>query len=145
MGNLVTESSVPLGYSVDTLVVGENNRKMGFDLVGQDRIVPIAATGLEAYSSAVAAATKSNFANGIKLVVDQWITGSTYGNYWFLLDTKRPGVKPIYVGDASPMTAYMITDPASAPMMERSAVALYAEAHNGLLGGVPYPIYGGIV
>lgn len=145
MGNLVYESGVPAGYSVDTLMVGFNNEKMGFDLVGMDRVVPIAATGLENYSAAVAAAAKSNFASSIKLVVNPWITGSTYGNYWFGLDTKRKGVSPIYVGDAQPMKAYAVTDPASAPMMERSCAAFYAEAYNGLLGGVPYPIYGGIV
>lgn len=144
MAALVYENNEPAGYYPDVLMVGPSNEKMADDLCGPDRIVPIAATGLEAYSSAIAAATKSNFISGrMKVVVNPRAIG-TYDDYWYLLDTKRPA-PPVWVGDAQPMKAYAITDPGSSAMINSSSAVFYAEAYNALMGGIPYGCYGGIL
>jgi phage major head subunit gpT-like protein len=144
MASLVYENNEPAGYYPDVLMVGPDNEKMATDLCGPDRIVPIAATGLEAYSSAVAAAAKSNWAAGkIKVVINPRMIG-TYNDYWYLIDTKREGARPIVIGDAKAFQAYTVTDPQSEPMVQRSAAQFYAEGYAGLMGGVPYSIYGGL-
>jgi hypothetical protein len=145
MASLVFENSEPAGYYPDVLMVGPDLEKMASDLCGPDRIVPIAATGLEAYSSAVAAATRTNFmANKIQVVINPRMIG-TYNDYWYLIDTKREGARPIVVGDAKPFQAFSVTSPESEPMVQRSAAQFYAEGYAGLMGGVPYSIYGGLV
>ncbi len=147
MASLVYESNEPAGYYPDVLMVGPNNEKMARDLCGPDRVVPIAATGLEAYSSALAPATKSNWmADRMKVVINPRMIG-TYDDYWYLIDSKRAsaGASPMFIGDAKPMAAIAVTDPSSEAMVQRSEVQFYAEAYAGIMGGVPYSIYGGLV
>jgi phage major head subunit gpT-like protein len=145
MAALVYENGEPAGYYPKTLMVGPSNEKMADDLCGSDRVVPIAATGLEAYASAVAAATKSNFMSGrMKVVINPRMIG-TYDDYWYLLDTGRPGAPPIYVGDAQPMKAFAVTAPESPGMIQASKAVFYAEAFAGLMGGIPYGAYAGIL
>lgn len=143
MSALVFENNEPAGYYPDVLMFGPANEKMADDLTGSDRVVPIAATGLEAYASALAAATKSNFISGrIKAVMNPRLIG-TYDDYWYLLDTKREGARPVIIGDAKPMTAVSVTSPESPAMIERSCAQFYAEGWAGLMGGVPYSVYAG--
>ncbi len=143
MEGLRLENGEPAGYYPDTLMVGPSNRKMAIDLCGTDRVVPIAATGLEAYSSALAAAAKTNWIQEtpIKVVVNPRFVGS-YSTNWLLLDTKKEQARPIIVGDAMPPQAIAITDPQSTGMADRSEARFYAEGQSALMGGVPFGIYG---
>lgn len=145
MEALQLENGEPAGYYPDTLMVGPSNRKMALDLCSGDRVVPVAATGLEAYASAVAAATRSNFlTNGntaIKVIVQPRFIGS-YATDWLLLDTRREQARPIIIGEAMAPQTISVVNPESDGMVDRSVARFYAEGQAALLGGAPFSIYG---
>jgi hypothetical protein len=143
MESLQLENGEPAGYYPTILMVGPSNRKMALDLVSDDRIVPVAATGLEAYSSAVAAATRSNFLSvtPIKVIVNPRFVGS-YATNWLLIDDRKEQAKPIIVGDAIAPQAVAVVEKTSAAMVDRSEAQFYAEGQSALMGGVPFGIYG---
>lgn len=145
MAGLRLENSEPAGFYPDTLMVGPSNQKMAFDLTSSDRVVPIAATGLEAYASAVAAAAKSNWANTkISYVVNPRMVG-TYASYWYLFDTKNQQALPIVFGEAKAPATYTVVNPESEGMVDRSACRFYAEGWSALLGSIGFAAYAGIV
>ncbi len=141
---LQLENGEPAGYSPNILMVGPSNRKLGMDLCSNAmRVVPISASGVEAYSSALAATAIPNswIAGQITCVVNPRFVG-TYATNWCLMDTKREDAKPIYVGEAIAPASYALTDPGTPSMIDRSAATFYAEGQMAMLGGLPFGIYG---
>lgn len=149
MEALRLENGEPAGYFPRVLMVGPTNRKMALDLVSADRIVPIAATGLETYGSGVvAAATRSNFlSNGdtpIRVIVNTRMTG-TWDDYWYLIDTQLEAARPIIFGEAIAPATYSVIEPSAPQMIDKSQAQFYCEGQGAPLGGVPFSIFGGIV
>jgi hypothetical protein len=108
------------------------------DLTGSDRVVPIAATGLEAYTSAVAAATKSNWASAkIKGVIANRITGTSKDQSYFLLDTRVEALKPMVLGVKRAPFASAIIDPTSQPMAQHGNAEFYVEGWAAVGAGYP--------
>ena len=144
MQGLLLENGVPAGYSPRVLMVGPPNRKLGMDLCGNAmRVVPVNASGAEAYASAIAATAIPNtwMAGEIQCVVNPWWIGA-YATNWLLIDNSRPANAAVIVGEAIPAAAYAITDPSAASMIEMSKATFYAEAQFALLGGNPMGLYG---
>ena len=103
----------------------------------------VAATGLEAYSTVVAATAIQNgwFQGSIEVVVNKRMVG-TNANGWLLMDLSRPGVRPIIVGEAMAPRAVVVDDPGSEPMLQRSNYAYYVEGYAAISGYAPHCIYG---
>lgn len=143
MESLKLESGKPAGYYPDLLMVGPSNRKLAHDLCQNTmRVVPVSASGVEAYSSAVAAAAIPNtWAGVITPVVNPLFVG-TYASAWCLMDTKRPGARPIVVGEAIAPASHSVTDPSSANMVNNSEAVFYIEGQAAIAGNNPYAIYG---
>lgn len=146
MEGLLLENSEPAGTFPDLMMVGPSLRKMALDLVSQDRVVPISASGVEAYSSAVAAASRSNWlVNGdtpIKVIVNPRFVGSGFSASWFLFDTRLEARRPIVVGEAIAPSAQIIIDPSSPAMIDRSCAQAYVEAQAAIAGASPIGTYG---
>jgi phage major head subunit gpT-like protein len=92
----------PLMISYDTLIVGPKLAALAREITGSnERVIAVANDGLEA-GTRVAAATGPNargiqvFSGGsVSVVVDPRMPlGSTYDDYWYLVDTTR-GASPI--------------------------------------------------
>jgi len=150
MNGLWLENGEPAGVYPDVLMVGPDNQKMASDLVSSDRVVPIAATGLEAYSSAVAVSTRSNFAADgqqptIRYVVNPRFNanGATAsGAAWFFFDTRQEARRPIVVGEAIAPSGQIVIDPSAPAMIDRSAAQAYVEGQAGIAGAIPFATYG---
>jgi len=135
---LLLETGKSAGIRGDTLIAGPNNQKMLFDLTGTDRVVPIAATGLEDYSAAVAAATKSNWAGSkVKGVMCDRIAGSGKDQSWFILDTRVEAGKPIVLGVRKAPFAQAVVDPSSARMVSHGEAEFYVEGWSAIGAGYP--------
>ena len=86
----------PMGVSYDTLMVGPKNEKMGKQITqSTERVFALNASGAEATSSVLAAASAPNvFAGGdMRLVVNPRLVGS-YDDYCYYLDTSK-GARPV--------------------------------------------------
>ncbi len=136
--SLLLETGKSAGVRFDTLMAGGQNEKMLDDLTSSDRVVPIAATGLEAYTSAVAAAAKSNWANAkVAPVLATRITGTSKDQSWFLFDTRNDSGKPIVLGQKRAPFAEAIVDPTSKPMAQDGNAEFYVEGWAAIAGGFP--------
>lgn len=135
---LLLETGKSAGIRFDTLMGGGNNEKMIDDLCGADRVIPIAATGLENYSAAVAAGVKSNWANAkLKGVTAARITGTSKDQSWFMFDTRNESGKPIVLGQKRAPFAEAIIDPTSKPMAQDGNAEFYVEGWAAIAGGFP--------
>lgn len=144
MSGLQLENGEPAGFYPTHLMVGPANEKMARDLCTNPlRPFPIAATGLEAYASAVAATAIQNgwFQGSIEVVVNKRMV-STFANGWLLMDLSRPGVRPMIVGEAMAPRAVVVDDPGSEPMLQRSNYAYYVEGYAAISGYAPHGVYG---
>lgn len=143
MEGLLFENGEPANYYPNVLMVGPSNRKLAMDLCKAPmRVVPVSASGVEAYASAVAATAVNNWIFGeITVIVNPRLVGSCAA-YWFLFDTRREVAKPIILGEAIAPQAYAVTDGNSQGMVDRSVARFYAEAWFALVGGAPYSVYG---
>lgn len=142
MSGLLLENGEPAMMYPTHLVVGPSNEKMAKELTMAMRPFPIAATGLEAYSSVLAATTIENYVAGqITPVISRRLVG-TYANTWYLMDLSKPGVRPVILGEAIAPMAVSVTDPQSEPMLSRSKYAYYVEAYGAVGGFMPHCIYG---
>lgn len=100
MASLRDANGEPFGIQPDTIIVGPNLAALAREITGSTRFAAINASGVEATSSVVAAATVPN-ANGLRVydggemavVVDPRFVGS-WADRYLLLDTTR-GAKPI--------------------------------------------------
>lgn len=144
ISGLRLESGEPAGFFPTHLMVGPALRKMAHDLCVADlRPFPMAATGLEAYSSALAPTAIPNFMKGqIQVIVNPRFANGTNDSDWLLMDLSRPGAKPIIVGEAIAPQANVVDDPKSEPMIQRSAYQYYIEGQAALAGFCPFGIYG---
>ena len=144
MASLRFETGVPAGFYPTHLFVGPDLEKMARDLCENPlRPFPMAATGLEAYASAVAAtAIPNQFAGRIQAVVSPYFIDGTNEDSWLLMDLSKPGVRPIVVGEALAPMAVAVTDPQAECMVYRSSYQYYAEAQASIGGFCPYGIYG---
>lgn len=145
MSALQLENGEPAGFYPTHLMVGPKNEKMARDLCTNPlRPFPIAATGLEAYASAVAATAIQNgwFQGSIEVVVNKRMVGATNELGWLLMDLSRPGVRPMIVGEAMAPRAVVVDDPGSEPMLQRSNYAYYVEGYAAISGYAPHGIYG---
>ena len=144
MSSLQLENGEPASFYPTHLMVGPALEKMARDLCTNPlRPFPIAATGLEAYSTAVAATAIQNgwFQGSIEVVVNKRMV-STYANGWLLMDLSRPGVRPMIVGEAMAPRAVVVDDPGSEPMLQRSNYAYYVEGYAAISGYAPHCVYG---
>lgn len=84
------DNGEPIRTAFDTLIVGPKNRKIAMEITqSNERVLPVSASGVEAYSSAVAAATIPNVFGGgsMTVVVDPRFTG-TQDDYYYYVDSK---------------------------------------------------------
>ena len=144
MSGLQLENGEPAGFYPTHLMVGPALEKMARDLCTNPlRPFPVSASGVEAYSSAVAATAIQNgwFQGSIEVVVNKRMV-STYANGWLLMDLSRPGVRPLIVGEAMAPRAVVVDNPASEPMLQRSNYAYYVEGYAAISGYAPHCVYG---
>ncbi len=146
MASFRFETGAPAGFYPTHLFVGPDNEKMARDLCENPlRPFPIAATGLEAYASAVSATAIGNqFAGRIQAVVCPRFVDGTNAASWLLMDLSKPGVRPIIIGEALAPMAVAVTDPQAECMVYRSSYQYYAEAQASIGGFCPYGVYGRI-
>lgn len=142
MANQALENGEPAGFYPSHLLIGAAQEKMGRDLVENPlRPFPMAATGLEAYSSALAPAAIGNWMEGrMQLVISARITG----NQWFLMDLKRPGVRPMVIGMADAPQAVVVEDPGARSMIDADAFEYYVRARFAVGGFAPQCIAGSV-
>lgn len=143
MASLLLENGEPGGFYPTHLIVGPSNQKLAFDLCqNAQRVVPISASGVEAYSSALAAASVPNWIAGqITPVISSRMVG-TYASGWLLMDLSRAGVRPMILGEAIAPSAFIANEPGSEPMLQRSSIAYYIEGYGAPGGFLPHCIYG---
>ena len=144
MSGLQLENGEPAGFYPTHLMVGPALEKMARDLCTNPlRPFPVSASGVEAYSTAVAATAIQNgwFQGSIEVVVNKRMVGSN-ANGWLLMDLSRPGVRPMIVGEAMAPRAVVVDDPGSEPMLQRSNYAYYVEGYAAISGYAPHCIYG---
>ena len=92
MRSFQDETGRPLMVSPNTLVVGEDLKDEALEITGADRPIYFDNTGAEATSSVIDAITIQNVRAGShSVVVTPWITGTQ----WFLMDLRRPGLRPM--------------------------------------------------
>jgi phage major head subunit gpT-like protein len=95
----------------DTILVGPALEEPAKELFSATRAVALDESGSEATQFAVTSSAIPNVWQGeLKVVVDPQITGSTYQYYWFLLDTKRPSIKPVIIVEGRKPVAIPRTD-----------------------------------
>lgn len=143
MRGRLDEFGVNLGINPTHLMVAGNLEQIGTDITGADRVVGITTAGNPALAALIGsgAAAMPNWAvqrGRLDLIVNQYMTAGT----WAFMDLSKPDVRPIYYGIAKPFAAYVVDDPQSEPMKERSAFQYYAEGYAAFVGGVPQCIYG---
>lgn len=92
-----TEQGRKFAIIPDTIMVGPALEETAKELFkAESRVVAVDESGSEASSFAVAASSMPNVWKGeLDVIVDPSLSGSTYQYYWFLLDTRRPGIKPV--------------------------------------------------
>jgi phage major head subunit gpT-like protein len=86
------ENGESYGMIPSHLMVGPNKASVGKELLGIDRLLPFANTGIEAAASVVGGVTKTNpyFSGAMQLIVNNRETG----NHWSILDLTKPGIRP---------------------------------------------------
>ena len=146
MTALLLENGEPAGFFPTHLYCGPANRKMAYDLCDNDlRPFPMAATGLEAYASALAPAAIGNWMRGkIQVVIEPRSHNGTNDTGWVLMDLSRPGVRPMAVGEGRAPRAEIVDDPGSEPRLHRASNAYYVEAAAGITGFMPHCIHGSL-
>lgn len=92
-----TEKGRNFNVVYDTIVCGPLLEKVAKEIFAvKDRRVTVNEAGAETTSFGIGATTISNVWEGeLKVVIDPNLKGSTKRYYWFLLDTSKPGVRPI--------------------------------------------------
>lgn len=144
ISGLRLENGEPAGFFPTHLICGPANRKMAHDLCETAmRPFPVAATGLEAYSSAVAVTAIENFMAGkITPIIDPRFADGTHQDDWILMDLSKPLAMPMVVGEAIPPAAYVVDQPESEGMVQFSAYRYYVEAQAAITGLCPFGSYG---
>jgi hypothetical protein len=143
MAGLKLENGEPAGIYPTHLVVGPKLAKMAADLTGALRPVPVAATGLEAYSSAVAVTAMQNYLHGaLQVIVEPRFANGTNDDDWFLMDLGKPGIRPIAFGAGEAPHAVAVTDPASENMVHRDEYVYFVQGDAAWGGFIPHCIYG---
>lgn len=144
MAGVRFENGEPAGMYPTHLVCGPKLEKMARDLCENAfRPFPMAATGLEAYVSALAPTAIPNWMAGkIQVVISARFVDGTHDDDWLLMDLSKPGVRPIIMGEALAPRAVVVDDPQSEPMLQRSSYAYYVEGAAAIGGYIPHCIYG---
>ncbi len=144
MTSLLLENGEPANFFPTHLYCGPANRKMAFDLCENGmRPFPMAATGLEAYASALAPAAIENWMKGkITPVIEPRFANGTNDTGWYLMDLSRPGCRPMAVGEGRAPRAQVADDPGCEPRLNRASNAYYVEGAAGVTGFMPHCIYG---
>jgi len=97
MQSYTTEEGRNFAIVPDTVICGpllEPTAKELFSV--KDRRVTVDQAGKQATEFGIGATSITNIWDGeLKVVIDRNLKGSTKQYYWFLLDTSKPGVKPI--------------------------------------------------
>ncbi len=143
MTGLRLENGEPAGFSPTHLMVGPKNRKMAVDLCGEVRPFPMNASGVEAYTSALAPTAIPNWMAGqLQVIVNPRLVGTTTEDMWFLMDLSRPGVRPMILGEAIAPRAVVVDDPQSEPVAQRAAYQYFCDGAAAIGGYAPHCLYG---
>ncbi len=88
------EDGRPLQVVPNTLLVGTDLEHEALEIAGADKPIFFNNTGAEAAAAVIGGVVIENVTKGrYNVVVSEWITG----NQWFLMDLRRPGLRPIIV------------------------------------------------
>ena len=143
MAGLRLENGEPALMYPTHLMVGPALERLATDLVGANRPVPLAATGLEAYSSAVAAVAIQNWMAGrLQVIIEPRLADGTNDNNWYIMDLSKPGVRPVAYGAAGTPRAHAITDPSSDNVVHLDQYLYYVDGDGAWGGFAPHCIYG---
>ena len=142
MRGRLDEHGVNLGISPTHLMVASGLEQIALDITGADRVAGTTTAANPALAGVVTGgSTLPNWAvqrGRLDVIVNPYMTSGTYS----YMDLSRPDVRPIYFGVAKGFEAFVVDDPQSEPMKERSSFAYYAEGYAAFLGGIPQCIYG---
>ncbi len=132
---LMHENGEPAEIVYDTLRVGPQLELRAKEIYADARIIPIAATGLEAASSVVAGSTIPNTLNGtgMKIIVDQRrnLTGPYYADF---VDSTKP-VKPMFLYVGKDITQTTMTGLGDPQRMENNKYEWLLDADVGCVAG----------
>lgn len=97
MQSYTTEEGRNFAIVPDTIICGPLLEKVAKELFkAKDRRVTVNESGAEATSFGIGVTAATNIWEGeLNVVIDRNLKGSTKQYYWFLLDTSKPGVRPI--------------------------------------------------
>jgi phage major head subunit gpT-like protein len=145
MSGLRLENGEPAGIFPTHLMVGPKLRKIAFDLCeNQLRPFPMAATGLEAYASALAPAAIGNWMAGkIQVIINPRMVGD-YDDGWFLMDLSKPGIRPMLLGEAIAPSGVVVDAPGSSPRLDSASNDYYCEGAAAITAYIPHVIYGDV-
>ena len=92
-----TEQGRKFAIIPDTILCGPALEETAKELFkAESRSVALDESGSEATQFATSATNIPNVWKGeLDVIIDPSLTGSTYQYYWFLLDTKKPNIKPV--------------------------------------------------
>jgi phage major head subunit gpT-like protein len=140
------DNSEPLRIAYDTLIVGPKLFKLASEVTqSTERIIPVAATGIEAAASVVTAAAIPNVYGGgqMTLVVDPRLTG-TFDDYYYYLDTSR-GPKPLMMFEFRSPEAIDQMSMDSDGRFNDDLFKMSVEADFVVTAGSPHVAYAGIL
>lgn len=97
MQSYTTEKGRNFAIVPDTIICGPLLEKVAKEIFSvSDRRVTVDQGGAEATQFGIGATSITNVWDGeLRVVIDRNLKGSTKQYYWFLLDTSKPGVRPI--------------------------------------------------
>lgn len=126
----------------DTLVVGPALEQTAREIVGADRVAAINASGAEATSSVLAAATRSNvFQGSATVVVVEHFANGTNDNDWFLMDSTHTEKPMVLVKQGDIRTVDRTAEDTDRKFNE-GVLEWGADARFGIGGAYPHVVYG---
>ena len=146
MESFVGANGLPLGIKPTTLVVGPKLQKIAKEITqSNERSIPVAATGLEAYASAVFGSTIPNVYGGgqVELVIWDKLNG-TQDDYWYLMDLSR-AEKPMLLARQRDFETVVMDAPNSDVMFSIDRWQASVTADMSPAAGYWPTIYGGIL
>jgi phage major head subunit gpT-like protein len=110
------ENGESYGMTPSHLMVGANNAVKAKELLGIDRLLPFANTGIEAAAAVVGGVAKTNpFDGAMQLIVNQRETGY----HWSILDLTKPGIRPFVMQENRFPEALSLDSMTDAPRWQR--------------------------
>lgn len=126
----------------DILVVGPANEREAREIVGADRVAAINASGAEATSSVLAAATRSNvFEGSATVVVVEHFANGTNDNDWFVMDSRHQE-KPLCLVKQGDIRTVDRTAEDTDRKFNEGVLEWGADARFGVGGAYPHVVYG---